>query len=230
MRRLPAYLITTLPLVASQIFLPPDISATAGEFTPLATVELLSKSHAADSKCKFLDLASHEELGGYVVHVERAAAEIEGKAAAQTAFMRGFEAGKSAQCSPQSAAQTLSSLKAARRAMAAARDTRIPDAQIVAGDGRKSPLSILPATGELAVHEQRMMAYFTELHCNHLAYRQRWKFWKAIVAQHEAAAGRFGPETAESAKERAQRNSASLACGEQTAGLVRAQYREITGK
>ena len=230
MRRLPAYLITTLPLVASQIFLPPDISAAAGEFTPLAVVELLSKSHAADSKCKFLDPASHEELGGLVGQVERAAAEIEGKAAAQSAFMRGLGAGKSAECSAQLEAQTVSSLKAARRAMAAARDTRISDAQIAAGDGHKSPIAILPGTGELAVHENRLTAYFTELHCDHLAYRQRWKFWKAIIAQHEAAARKFGPEAVESAKDRAQRNSADLACGGQTAALVQTQYREITGK
>jgi len=165
-----------------------------------------------------------------VGQAERAAAEIEGNAAAQSAFMRGLGAGKSAECSAQLEAQTVSSLKAARRAMAAARDTRISDAQIAAGDGHKSPIAILPGTGELAVHEHRLTAYFTELHCDHLAYRQRWKFWKAIIAQHEAAARKFGPEAVESAKDRAQRNSADLACGGQTAALVQTQYREITGK
>jgi hypothetical protein len=231
MRRLPGHLITTVPLVASQIFFRADMSAMAGEFTPLATVELLSKSHAADTRCKFLDPASHDELGRYVVHVERAAAEIEGRAAARTAFAQGLQAGKSAECSTQIEAETVSTLKAARRAMAAMRgDRAIAESAAIATEERNSPQSILPAAGELAVHEQRMAAYFTELHCDHLAYRQKWKFWRVIVAQHQAAVGQFGPEAASDAKERAQTLSESRKCSKETAALVQAQYREIVRK
>ena len=230
MRRLPGHLITTLPLVASQIFFRGDLSATAREFTPLATVELLSKSHAADTRCKFLDPASHDALGRYVVHVEKAAAEIEGRAAARAAYAQGLEAGKSAQCSAQIEAETISSLKAARRAMAAVRGDQIAEPATVTTEGRNSPRSILPAAGELTVHEQRMAAYFTELHCDHLAYRQRWKFWRVIAAQHQAAIGQFGPEAAGNAKERAQTLSESRKCGKETAALVEAQYREIVKK
>lgn len=226
MRRLLTYLITTVPFLAAPS-LKLSGTALAAEFTPLAVTELLSKSYAADARCRFLHPTEHDELRRYVTHATLAAAELEGQSRTRTALDRGRTSGEAAECSLAMRHQTISTLAAARRAMAAV-GTNEETRNQSSGD------VLLPlqqrATGQdLGIYERRMAAYLTELRCRHLSNRQAKRFWTVVVEEHKAALGKFGHEAVGLAKTRAQSFSAYKECSPQSEEFVRGEYQDLAG-
>jgi len=226
MRRLLTYLITTVPFLAAPS-LKLSGTALAAEFTPLEVTEILSKSYAADARCRFLHSTEHDELRRYVTHATLAAAELEGQSRTRTVLDRGRSSGEAAECSQAMRHQTISTLAAARRAMAAVgTDEETPNQS---SDVVSLPLHQKAPGEDLGIYERHMAAYLTELRCRHLSNRQAKNFWTVVVEEHKAALGKFGVEAVGLAKTRAQSFSSYQQCSPRSEEFVRDEYRDLAG-
>jgi hypothetical protein len=218
MRRLLVCLVATVPVLVAP--------ASASEFTPLAVTELLSRSYVMDFRCRFLQSSEHDELARFVDHARLAATEIEGAAPTRRALERGRISAEAAECTPVARRQTVSTLLAARRAMAAPgeedQDER-RSADDVSFRQENAPEE------RLTVYEQRMGAYLLDRRCRHLSHRHAKKFWVLVVEDQKAVAGNFGVEAVRVAKKRAERFSSSQKCNSQSEQIVQGEYRSLAG-
>jgi hypothetical protein len=213
-----------VPVLAVLHLLQLSATALAVELTPLAATELLSKSYFADRRCRFLKSAEHDELRRYVEHAELAAAELEGRSSTRTAMEDGRTSGAAAECSPATRQQTISTLAAARRAMAAAGND---EGSRKSAEEISLPIDQTAREAKLDRYEKRTAAYLIELRCRHLSNRHARKFWTLVVAEHKAAIGRFGAEAIELAKMRAQAFSSRQPCSLQSEEFVRGEFRDL---
>jgi hypothetical protein len=218
MRRLLVCLVATVPVLVAP--------ASASKFTPLAVTELLSRSYVMDMRCRFLQSFEHDELARFVDHARLAATEIEGAAPTRQALERGRVSAEAAECTPVARQQTVSTLLAARRAMAA------PGEEEQDESGSADDVSFRQETApeeRLTVYEQRMGAYLLDRRCRHLSHRDAKKFWALVVEDQKAVAGDFGVEAVRVAKKRAERFSSSQKCNSQSEQIVQGEYRSLAG-
>jgi hypothetical protein len=222
MRRLPVYIVASLScFAASGLF----GTTFASKLTPLKVTELLTSSYVVDLRCRYLTGSEQRELARYAAHAKQAASEMEGAAASLDAVERGHTSGEAAACSPAEREKTITTLAAARRAMAAAEigeDASRASAPVTASGAEATE-------GEhLGFYERRLGAYLLDLRCRHLSRRDARKFWALVGQDQKAAIDSFGADAVGRANARAQEFSSTEPCNSQSKHLVRAEYRRRT--
>jgi hypothetical protein len=222
MRRLPVYIIASLSCLAAAGHFE---GASAGKLTPLTVTELLTSSYVVDLRCRFLTPGERRELAGYAADAKQAASQIEGISSTLDAIERGHSAGETAECSSAARQKTMSTLAAARRAMAAAEtgeDAGLP------GGGTKASHAVSGGGENLDFYERRVGAYLLDLRCRHLSRRDARRFWALVSDDERTAAASFGAEAVGLANSRAQEFSLREPCNSQSKQLVRSEYRKRT--
>jgi hypothetical protein len=221
MRRLPVHIIASLSILAASSTLE---GVSAGRLTPLTVTELLTSSYVIDLRCRFLAPGDHHELARYAADAKQAATEIEGLSSTLDAIERGHSSGETAACSPAARQKTMSTLVAARRAMAAAgsvEDDSLPSEDTTA--------SRFESGGEnLGFYERRLGAYLLDLRCRHLSRRDARRFWVFVADDERTAVDSFGADAVGLANTRAKEFSSREPCNSQSKQLVRSEYRKRT--
>lgn len=228
----------TVPIAAASWMIGTNAmtAAASQEMAPTKAVELLAKSEAVDAKCTFLSGPEHEELAGYAAKAEIVAAGRYGAGKAQGAVKSGAAQGRTMTCNNDSEIVVRATMDAARRAMAQAEAASQKPRKVVKKqknvrtDSRaaiaRAPSSAQP--GSLKRYSRLAAAYYVERRCRHLRHTDAMRFWRKIVASHNALLARHGPDAVRAAKNQAiSRSRASGGCGSRTAKLVRAGYAQI---
>ena len=110
-----SHLVISLPLLIGMApFAPP---AVAQALNPADATTLLSKSHALNMKCNFLNEAEGDQLGEYVARAEISLAEKASVSAARKAIAAGRTDAKAAMCDDASRKMVGDVLTAAKRAV-----------------------------------------------------------------------------------------------------------------
>jgi hypothetical protein len=236
MRKLSQMLIT-LPLLAAPFMaLKP---AAAEPFTPLAAVELLAKSKAADAKCGFLSGEESQELSDYVARGEIAAAQQTSVDETRAALAQGRKLGAATICGPDAKAELGETLLAARQAMASvgAEDTPPPEdsAAAAAEPVKKKQVAQAPRAAPpleerrgklpgLKGYGGKAFAYYLDRRCGHLSRAQARRFYAAIIRMHDEALAASGKATVAKALRAAEAKAKTVSCGSQSASLVKSGY------
>jgi hypothetical protein len=209
---------------------------------PTKAVQLLSTSRTVDAKCRYLSSDEHQELSDYLAKAEIVAAGRQGSAKAQGAVKAGAQRGAAMTCNNESEIVVRATMDAARRAIDHARNqaavhkasvqqpAKVEKKKLRSDDRNKKTLrqSAKTLTGGLMSYSHQAAAYYVERRCRHLSQNQAMKFWRKIVAKHNALIDRHGPDAVRKAKNAAiSKSRASGRCGSQTAKLVRRGYASI---
>ncbi|HFC04795.1 MAG TPA: hypothetical protein ENJ55_03735 [Rhizobiales bacterium] len=235
------HLVISLPLLATPLALANALPARAAaqNVGPTGAVKLLAESRTIDAKCNYLSSREHSELNDYVAKAEIAAATMTSAPEAQSARRTGNKLGKASVCGRTSEELVRATLDAARRAMVAARSQR--KARTVA---RRQPrqqkrlVRIQPETRSstriatvsnptsLTRYRRMTEAYYLERRCQHLSRPEAVRFWKRVVASHNAVLQKYSVSQVSKAKSGAERAARGWGrCGSRTARIVQAGYR-----
>jgi hypothetical protein len=232
MRTFPQMLITLPLLAAPFVAMKP---AAAEPFTPLAAVELLAKSKAADAKCHFLGGDEAQELSDYVARGEIASAQQTSVSETQAAMAQGRKQGAAAACGEAAKADLRETLLAAREAMAAVDAGQSPPADAAAPEPAKKQktqaLKAAPPLEEkratlpgLDGYGGKAFAYYLDRRCGHLSRAQARRFYSAIIRMHGEALASSGKAPVARALRAAEAKAKTVSCGSQSAGLVKSGY------
>ncbi len=200
---------------------------------PTEALRLLAQGQAANTKCRHLTSAEHEELGDYVARAEVASVARDSVGAATSALKSGRAAGKSMLCGDSSKELVFGTLHAARRAISAANrgSGRAVTRRHSRGKARadiNKRLKNWPRTGSLEHYQAQTAAYYIERRCQHLTYNQAVRFWKALVGRHQAMVRRHGPGAVKRAKQDALAKARTHGnCSAKTASWVRFAFSRI---
>lgn len=232
MRNYTQFVISLPLLVAPLIFVGTgQANAAAQNIGPTGAVKLLAQSRSADAKCKHLTNKEHAELDDYVAKAEIAAATMESAQEAKSARKSGNVAGKTMACGNSSEELVRATLDAARRAMAAARRDnkrkRVARKRAAAPTVRAQPrLVSVGSASSLTRYRRVTEAYYLERRCQHLSRPKAVRFWKKIVASHNAVLRKYTTMQVSKAKSGAERAARGWgSCGSRTAKIVLAGYR-----
>jgi hypothetical protein len=230
---LPIYGLTVKPASAEQQLGPSD-----------ALVHL-TRAHAVAARCKHLTAGERDELSHYSHIAELIVAKEVGAPETIALLEKGQASAAAMNCGSESGKLAVSALDAARHAMQSAENTvrrsgnepveivgslypedeprQAYDEQSSASDREMEPETFagrgrLP---ELDIYERAAAAYYVERRCQHLGYSQSVRFWKAVVARHNALLRRHRKSLVARAKKRAIAIArASGRCGLRTRRMV----------
>jgi hypothetical protein len=244
MRKLMTPLIT-LPLLAMPFFAMKP--ATAASFTPLAAIELLAKSKAADAKCHHLASEEAQELSDYLARAEIAAATQTSVAETQGAIAAGRSSGAASLCGPQTLADVRATLNAAREAMAAiGNDNDEPQAeeparqQVAAAAPEEPPKQKsdpkprfkaaeetpvkAPKGKGLTTYAAAAVGYYVDRRCRHLSAKEARRYYAGILKSHQSAVAASGKKAVGAMLRNAESEAGQVACGSRSAALVKGGY------
>lgn len=236
MRKL-TQMVISLPLLVAPLALAgvAPVKAQEQDIGPVGAVKLLAQSNTADGKCRYLTGVENLELNDYLTKAEVGAAKMTSASAAQQARRDGTKLGKTMACGQTGEGLVRATLDAARRAMAAARAqqkrTKVvarqqPQRRIIVR--RQSDRQLVPVANAASLTRYRRVteAYYLERRCQHLPRAQAVRFWKKVVASHNAVLQKYSSSQVAKAKsgaEMAAQNRGS--CGSRTAQIVKSGYR-----
>lgn len=232
-----------LPLVASPLK-PVMAQAVLG---PGDAAAHLARAHGAAGKCGLMSEALRNELSDYVNMAEVAAAATVGPDEIIKLMNEGREAGRAMACDAQTADFVVSSLDAAREALAQVegdgfirgtvaeapavqQEPEDPAEEQAAGPieaaipnpaPQPEQLQTRANDAELIRYAQATAAYYVERRCQHLGHDRATRFWQRVVSQHNAMLSRHDRAAVARAKARAiSMAEASGRCGARTRQMV----------
>ena len=240
--------VITLPLLAmpvSTLALKPAGAETVG---PVAALELLAQSKAADARCHILFPNERDELSGYLARAEIAAAERMSVGVAQAAIASGKARGASSLCDTRAAVQMRATLEAAREATSgsAEPETAVASSEppavqraiadppvrkikpVAEAQPRKRLFSFkaekqavaLPVKGSLQRYAREAAAYYADRKCRHLSSKAATSFWNGVVIRHRAAVAVHGSNAVAAVLANAQVQANSWGCGRQVNAAI----------
>jgi hypothetical protein len=233
-----------LPLLASP--LKPALAETV--LGPGEAAAHLARAHGAAGKCGLMSEPLRNELSDYVNMAEVAAASTVGPDEIVRLMNEGRQAGRAMACNEQTRGFVLSSLDAAREALAQAEGDgfirgTVATAPAVQQDAQEpveeqlaarvvEPAKPKPAPepeqlqargndAELIRYAQATAAYYVERRCQHLGHDRATRFWQQVVSRHNAMLSRHDRAAVARAKARAiSMAEASGRCGARTRQMV----------
>ncbi len=237
MRKL-THMVISLPLLVAPLALAGVAPVKAQEVQdvgPTGAVKLLAQSSVADRKCRYLTGGENGELRDYLTKAEVAAAQMVSAAEAQRARRDGNKLGKTMACGQTGEGLVRATLDAARRAMVAARAQRKtkkvvvrqqPQRQIVVRRPSDRQLAKVGNITSLTRYRRVTEAYYLERRCQTLPRSQAVRFWKKVVASHNAVLKKYTPSQVKKAKTGAEMAAKNRGpCSSRTARIVQSGFR-----
>ncbi|VAV90347.1 hypothetical protein MNBD_ALPHA08-1523 [hydrothermal vent metagenome] len=237
MRKL-THMVISLPLLVAPLALvgvAPVKAQQVQNVGPTGAVKLLAQSTTADAKCRYLTRSENAELSDYLTKAEVGAAGMTTAGDAQQARRDGKKLGKTMACGQTGEGLVRATLDAARRAMAAARaqqkskkvvTRQQPQRRIVVRRQSDRQLATIGNITSLTRYRRVTEAYYLERRCQTLPRSQAVRFWKKVVASHNAVLKKYTPSQVKKAK-----NGAEMAannrgpCSSRTARIVQSGLR-----
>lgn len=231
------HLVISLPLLVAPLALAgvAPVKAEVQNVGATGAVRLLSQSTTADAKCRYLPGHENAELNDYAAKAEIAAARMTSAASAQHARRQGKKLGKTMICGQTGEGIVRATLDAARRAMAKVRAQRgkrrvavrqSSNQRVIVRREAGRPIEMVRNASSLTRYRRVTEAYYLERRCQHLSRAKAVRFWKQIVASHNAVLRKYSTSQVAKAKsgaENAARNRGR--CNSRTAQIVQSGYR-----
>ena len=246
--RSPSRLLISLALACLPLLAAPLKPALAeAVLGPGEAAAYLARAHGAAGKCGLMSEALRNELSDYVNMAEVAAAATVGPDEIIRLMNEGREAGRAMACDAQTGDFVVSSLDAARDALAQVEGDgfirgTVAEAPAVQQEPEEpveeqaarlvEPAKPSPAPepeqrqarandAELIRYAQATAAYYVERRCQHLGHDRATRFWQRVVSQHNAMLSRHDRAAVARAKARAiSMAEASGRCGARTRQMV----------
>ena len=237
------YPLITLPFIATAFC---SINpAKAETFTPIAAIELLSKSKASDAKCRYLAGDESQELSDYLARAEIAAATQTSVAETQAAITTGRAAGSASLCGPQSLADVRATLNAAREAMASLASVeetaekepvaapepvkviaKAPEQKVKSVRLLKAATAAKKQTqpGSLNTYAAAAIGYYVDQRCHHLSASQVRRYYAGILRRHHSALAATGKKAVGDMLRNAEARAGTVSCGARSAALVKGSF------
>ena len=237
MRKL-TQMVISLPLLVAPLALAsvaPVKAQEAQNVGPTGAVKLLAQSTTADRKCRYLTRSENSELSDYLTKAEVAAAKMTSAPAAQRARRDGKKLGKTMACGQTGEGIVRATLDAARRAMAAARAQQRkrkvvvrqqPKRRIIVRRQPDRQYTSIENASSLTRYRRVTEAYYLERRCQHLSRPMAVRFWKKVVASHNAVLKKYSSSQVAKAKSGAEMAAQNRGrCGSRTAQVVQSGFR-----
>jgi hypothetical protein len=182
---------------------------------------LLAKAYAVDSKCHYLDGASHEELSSLVAKAEVALASQSNVANTKSTMAAGRSAGRSAACSAERQVEVNEVLSAARSASQMAESNPNYSVAPNANPALQSTPKIRTAINEpkprmnggLQSYAEMTERYYRARRCFSMPMRQMKSFYADIVATHREMVKTYGVSAVAAVMHRSESNADHQGCG-----------------
>jgi hypothetical protein len=219
-----SFVLVATSLVANQS------QAFADDGQAQKAIELLARSQTVDAKCKFLNVAEHDDLSSLVARAELALAQRTTVDITKQALARGRNAGQNSQCSETEKAELQLILSSAKQAAAMAPVAPVqeqvvsikPALQLVKPPRIKTVSNTMPVLKQktspkknagLAQYASITEHYYLALRCGTLSSRKISGLYQTVVSTHEAVLTSFGRTAVATVMQQSEAKANAQNCG-----------------
>lgn len=175
-------------VLATTVIFANQQQALAQDAQARQAIELLARSQALDTKCKFLGDAEHDDLSSLLARAELALAQRTTVSITKQALEQGRTAGQSAACSADEQAQISLILSSAKQAAAKAPRIKV----VINADGPTGIKATHWKNVGLAQYASITERYYLARRCGNMSPRQISSFYQTVVNTHQSALFTYG--------------------------------------
>ena len=217
--------VSRLTLLLVPILLALPNSSRAETIAAEQAAQLLARSSALETKCKFLTSSQHEELNGFVAKAEVAMVAKTSVAQANLIMQKGRAAAKQAACSDAEKADIADILNAARQATSTMRvQSELPKpttARVAVATSAPSPVAkknkktLEPQSknGALGQYANLTEHYYLARRCNAMSFRAITNLYQNVVSTHHQVVANFGVPAVRAVMQQSESRANATHCG-----------------